>query len=122
MSQTVGGASSGGADALLARETLEGLAANDNGDELANRRFEMRLGYGLAAFGDRFTMTPEIGLGHAAGTREYSLGWRLVREARSGDIGSLELALEARRHENDNAPSVPGAAEHTMGVRLSVRW
>ena len=122
MSQTVGGASSGGADALLGRETLEGLADDDNGDEFANRRFEMRLGYGLAAFGDRFTMTPEIGFGHATGSREYSLGWRLVREARNGDMGSLELALEARRHENDTAVPGAGAAEHMSGVRLSVRW
>ena len=122
LSQTVGGASGGGMDALLGRTTLEGLAANDDGGELGNRRFELRLGYGLAAFGDRFTLTPEAGFGHAAGTRDYSLGWKLVRESRGGDTGSLELALEARRHENDNAAPGAGAAEHTVGFRLTARW
>ena len=31
--------------------------------ELGRRRLEVRLGYGLSAFGDRFTSTPELGLG-----------------------------------------------------------
>ena len=120
LSQTLGGASSGGMDALLGRGTLEGLAADDDGGELANRRFEMRLGYGFAAFGDRFTLTPEAGVGLSNGSRDYSLGWRIVRDARPVDIGSLELALEARRHENDGAAPGTGA-EHTVGVRLSAR-
>ena len=120
LSQTMGGASSGGMDALLGRGTLEGLAASDDGGELANRRFEMRLGYGLAAFGDRFTLTPELGFGHAPGSRDLRLAWRLVRGARDG-AGSLELALEARRREN--ADAAPGTdAEHTVGVRLSARF
>ena len=121
LSQTMGGASSGGMDALLGRGTLAGLAADDDGDGLASRRFEMRLGYGLAAFGDRFTMTPEAGVGFSNGSRDYSLAWRLVRDARPGAIGSLELSFEARRHENDNA--APGThAEHTVGARLSARY
>ena len=47
LTQTVGGSSSGGADALLARGTLDGLAANDNGggnDDLKSRRLELKLG------------------------------------------------------------------------------
>ena len=108
LSQTMGGASTGGMNALLERGTLEGLAANDAGSGsgdalLASRRFEMRFGYGVAAFGDRFTATPEAGLGMSAGHRDYSLGWRLARAERLG--GGLELALEGRRREsaNDNA-------------------
>lgn len=69
--QTVGDSATGGLDALLRREILAGLAANDpgsgfgagDGNELENRRLELRLGYGFAAFGDRFTSTPELGLG-----------------------------------------------------------
>ena len=59
LTQTVGGSASGGADALLSRTTLDGLAANDNGggnDDLKSRRLELKLGYGLSAFGDRFTL------------------------------------------------------------------
>ena len=33
-----------------------------------NRRLEFRLGYGFAAFGDRFTSTPELGLGSSMST------------------------------------------------------
>ena len=43
----------GGADALLGRTALAGLAANDNGDELERRRLELKLGYGFGAFGNR---------------------------------------------------------------------
>ena len=61
----MGGSASGGADALLSRTTLDGLAANDNGggDDLKSRRLELKLGYGFSAFGDRFTLTPEAGVG-----------------------------------------------------------
>ena len=127
LTQTVGGSASGGADALLARGTLEGLAANDPGsgsgaggnDDLKSRRLELKLGYGFSAFGDRFTMTPEVGAGFSDTGRDYSLGWRLVRRSSGGDVGSLELAVEATRREsaNDN-----GQAEHAFGARLTARW
>ena len=132
LSQTMGAQASGGMDALLGRGTMTGLAANDpgsgsgagggGGDDLANRRFEMRLGYGFSALGDRFTSTPEVGVGFSNGSRDYSLGWKLVREARAGDPGALELALEATRRENDNAAPDAGRAEHAVGVRLTARW
>ena len=118
LTQTMGLSASGGADALLGRRTLEGLAANDDGDELERRRLELKLGYGFAAFGDRFTSMPEIGLGMSGDQRQYSLGWRLRRDMR-GDIGALEFALEARRQEyaNDN-----GDPEHSVGFRVTARW
>ena len=120
MSQTVGAQAAGGMDALLERNTLSGLVANDDGEsEFARRRFEMKLGYGLAAFGGRFAGTPEIGFGLSATQRDYRLGWRLARDRRRGDIGSLELSLEARRQEsaNDNA-----APEHTVGFNITARF
>ena len=52
LTQTLGAQAAGGADALLGRQTLADLAANDNGFE--SRRLELRLGYGFPAFGDRF--------------------------------------------------------------------
>ena len=124
LTQTVGGSSSGGADALLSRTTLEGLAANDNGaggnDELKSRRLELKFGYGLSAFGDRFTWTPEVGVDLSDTGRDYSLGWRLVRGAGSGgDGGSLDLSFEATRREsaNDDTPPV-----HEVGLRLTARF
>ena len=123
LTQTLGGSSSGGADALLARTTLEGLAANDNGaggnDELKSRRLELKFGYGLSAFGDRFTWTPEVGVGLSDTGRDYSLGWRLVRGGFGGDGGSFELSFEVRRRESANDETPP---EHEVGLRLSARW
>ena len=114
LTQTVGAGASGGKDALLARETLEGLAANDGGD--GRRHLEARFGYGIGASGSRFTMTPEIGLGLSDAGRDYSLGWRLTRTG-SGP-GSLELSLEARRRESANDNTPPG---HGIGFRLTAR-
>ena len=115
--------SSGGADALLARTTLEGLAANDNGaggsDELKSRRLELKFGYGLSAFGDRFTWTPEAGVGLSDTGRDYSLGWRLVRGGFGGGGGTFELSFEARRRESANDDTPP---EHEVGLRLTARW
>ena len=119
LSQTMGVSARGGADALLGRTTLAGLAANDNGDELERRRMEVKLGYGFGAFGDRFTSTPEVGFGMSAGHRDYSLAWRFVRDRRRGDIGSLEFSLDARRRESANDDTPP---EHTVGLRLTARF
>ena len=115
LSQTIGAGASGGKDALLSRDTLEGLAANENVD--GRRRLEARFGYGFPMFGDRFTGTPEIGLGLSDAGRDYGLGWRLMQSG-SG-AGSLELLLEARRREsaNDNTPP-----EHGIGFRLTARF
>ena len=119
LSQTMGVSARGGADALLGRTTLAGLAANDNGDELERRRLEVKLGYGFGAFGDRFTATPEVGFGMSAGHRDYSLAWRFVRDRRRGDIGSLEFSLEATRRESANDDAEP---EHGVGLRMIARW
>ena len=117
VSQTMGAAAAGGMDALLGRETLEGLAANDEGDDLANRRLEVGLGYGFGVFGDRFTATPEVELGLSNGQREYRLGWRLGLE-RGGPV-SMELGLDATRHE---AANDEGEAVNALMLRGSVRW
>ena len=123
LTQTVGGSSAGGADALLSRTTLEGLAANDNGeggdDELKSRRLELKFGYGLSAFGDRFTWTPEAGVGLSDTGRDYSIGWRLVLGGSGSDGGSLELSFEARRRESANDDTDP---VHEVGLRLTARF
>ena len=113
--QTVGGAASGGADALLNRVTLEGLAANNgNGsDDLKHQRLELQLGYGFTVFGDRFTLTPELGLGFYNTGRDYRIGWNLKRP---GDGDALDLSFDLTRRENTgNDGATP---EH--GVRFGV--
>ena len=120
LTQTVGASSSGGADALLSRTTLDGLAANDDaggaGDDLAARRLEARLGYGLPAFGGRLTLTPEAGAGLADTGRDVRLGLRLTPAA---GAGAFELVLEAARREaaNDDAGPV-----HDLRLGLTARF
>ena len=131
LTQTVGGSSSGGADALLSRTTLDGLAANDPGsgsgagdneggnDELKSRRLELRFGYGLPAFGGRFTWTPEAYIGLSDTGRDYSLGWRLVRGGSGDGGGSFEISFEARRSESVNDDTQP---VHEVGFRFVARF
>ena len=117
LTQTLGGPASGGPDALFGRETLAGLTANDNSDEMAQRRFEARYGYGFYAFDGRFTSTPEIALELSNGHREMSLGWRL--NMAGGGANSLELRLEAQRREQANDNADP---EHALGLWLTARY
>ncbi len=125
LSQIMGVSARGGADALLGRTTLAGLAANDPGSgsgaggDDERRRLELKLGYGFGALGDRFTATPEAGFGMSAGHRDYSLAWRFVRDRRRGDIGSLEFSVETRRRESANDDTPP---EHAVGLRLTARF
>ena len=117
LTHTMGGAASGGMDALLGRETLAGLAASGDGGELENRRLELRVGYGFAAFRHRFTSMPELGLGLSSGQREFSVRWRL--DLSGSGPNSLALQLEASRREYDDRSTAP---PHAIGFRLTARW
>ena len=113
--QSVGASAAGGVDALLGRETLAGLSEGSDGDELARGRLELRVGYGVPAFGGGFTATPEFGLGLSENARDVSLGWRLGL-ARSSPA-SLEFRLEGTRREaEDEAP------KHEVGLGVVARW
>ena len=115
---TVGGAAAGGAQALLSRATLAGLASGGPGaaDDLQARRLEAKFDYGLAAFGGRFTLTPEAGAGFSDTGRDQRLGLRL---APAGGAESFELALEAARREAADVATPP---EHEVGFRLNARF
>ena len=118
LTQSWGASPSGGMDALLGRETLAGLAANNDGGRFeASSRLEGELGFGLAAFGGAFTGTPNIGFGLSDNVREVRLGWRLT-SAVPGDPG-FEVSLDATRREtaNDDTP-----AEHGIMLRAVIRW
>ena len=111
-----GGSPTGGMEALLGRETLAGLAANDDGDTTASAgRLEAELGYGIAMFDGGFTGTPHLGFGLSDTGRDYRLGWRLT-SARRGDPG-FEIGLDATRREAANAD-----AEHGLMLRGAIRW
>ncbi len=115
LSQTVGGPSTGGADALLARPTLVGIGAEEDEGPLA-RRLEARLGYGLGVFDDRWTATPELGLGFSDTGREVHLGWRLTEQVSSGLV--FEFGMEGTRRESVDGDTGP---EHGLGVGFGWR-
>ena len=110
LTHTLGVPAHDSTDALIRRRTLPGPASGEPGGSLRDRRLEARFGYGFPAFDDRFTETPEIAVGLSNAGRDYSLGWRLVRHARPGHTGSLELSFEARRRESANPGSGSGAS------------
>ena len=117
LSQTMGGSSSGGADALLSRVTLEGLAANDGDDELKNQRLEFKVSYGFLAFGDRFTLTPELGLGLYDSGRDYRIGWRLTHLA---ETGAFDLSFDVTRRERINNDGT--APDHGVQLEVNTRF
>ena len=118
--QSWGASPAGGMDALLSRETLADLAANDEdgGDGFrASSRLEGELGYGVAMFGGAFTGTPNLGFGLSdGGARDWRLGWRLTSAVR-GDPG-FEVSLDATRTEpaNDEEPV------HGVMLRAGIQW
>ena len=117
LTQTMGGSPSGGADALLSTVTLEGLA-NNNSDDNLSQRMELQLSYGFLAFGDRFTLSPELGLGLYDSGRDYRIGWRLTHLAEAG-TGAFDLSLDVSRQENTNDGAAP---EHGIELKLDTRF
>lgn len=112
--QTIGGQASDGADALLERSTLAGLgAAEDEG--LAGGRLETRIGYGFAVLGDRYTATPELGLGVSDAERDVRLGWRIAEQISSGF--AFELGVEGTGREYSGPET---GAEH--GLVAGAGW
>ena len=117
--QTMGGSSLGGADALLSRATLEGLAANagDGNDDLNNQRLEFQFSYGFLAFGERFTLTPELGLGFYDSGRDYRIGWSL---ARPEEVESFAFSFDLTRRQSANNEGA--APEHGVQLELNTRF
>ena len=117
LSQRVGASATGGMDALLRLETAPTLgAANDEGDDLLQRRLETRFGYGFPLFGGRYTGTPAIGFGLTEAGREYIHSWRLAEARSEGFVFGLDV--EGTRRESVADGSGP---EHVIEVGLGWR-
>ena len=115
LAHALGGPAEDGADALLARPTLAGLGPDDGDGGLARRRFEVRLGYGIAVWGARWTAKPELGLGLSDDRRELRLGGRLIERAATGL--AVTLAVDGARRERLDDPA---GSEREVG--LAVGW
>ena len=118
LTRSWGAAPSGGVNALLTRETLARLAANDNsGDFRTAGRLEGEIGYGIALRGGGFTGTPNLGFGLSdGGTRDWRVGWRLT-SAVPRDPG-FAVNLDAMRKE----PANDAAPEHGVLLNGTLRW
>ena len=109
------GVASSGVDRLWSARDAQGLAPD--GEFEPERRLDAELGYGLAAFGGRFTGTPNLGLGLSDGVREMRIGWRLTPAAQ--DRSGFELNLDAIRRESAGDDEAP---EHGVMLRGAIRW
>ena len=106
-------------NALLTRETLAGLAANDNGGEgfRAAGRLEGEIGYGIALFGGGVTGTPNLGFGlWDGGARDWRVGWRLTSAVLHDPGFAVNLDATRKEPANDAAP------EHGVLVQGTLRW
>ena len=110
------GAEASAAERLLGGDPLTNLAANDDDNE-PQGRLDAELGYGLPAFGGRFTGTPHAGFTLGESAREFKLGWRLAPTTGKGL--DFDLGLEATRRE---AANDGGEAEHGIGLKLNARF
>ena len=93
-----------------------GSVTTGGNDHPRNRRLEFQLGYGLPAFGDRFTLTPEFGLGLYDSGRDYRIGWSLTRP---DDGRSFKFSFDATRRERANSDGA--APEHGIEFGLNTR-
>ncbi|MYG65107.1 MAG: hypothetical protein F4206_00040 [Gammaproteobacteria bacterium] len=97
------------------RSATDGRSVTD-GRFRAGRRLEGEIGYGLPAFGGRYTGTPNLGFSLSDSAREYRLGWRLAPATGSGP--RFGLSLDATRGETvGNEPPA-----HGIVLRAAVRW
>ncbi len=120
LTQTWGASPSGGMDALLSRETLAGLAADDSAGTFgAAGRLEGELGYGIAMFGGAFTGTPNVGFALSdGGAREWRVGWRLSPGGTARGDFDFGFSLDATRRD----PAGGGAPEHAVALKGALRW
>ena len=108
--QEIGRAAGGGLDAVFAQTPLEDRSGSE-----AESRWTAVAAWGFPALGGRFTGSPHVGFGLAAGARDYSMGWRLAPEGATAP--DLTFGLRATRRVSDTA-----APEHMAGLEVRARW
>ena len=114
--QDIGGASSGGLNALFASDRLT-RGTRGYGDYGINAgRWTAEMGYGASAFRGRFTGTPHVGYAVSPDARELGAGWRLESEMGPNGL-DLGLAVQTARRELLGQP-----ADHAVGIEFRTRW
>ncbi len=130
--QDIGGPSSGGVQALFASElpgigdTGMGMGGGSAGTS-AGTRWTLETAYGLAAYGDKFTLSPSFGLAASDTSVDFHLGWQLMPEL-SEDALNLSLTFKVTRRElldvgTGNSIGTPEQdPEHGVQMEVSARW
>ena len=93
LNQEVGVRAKGGLEAVFDSEPL---ATRTDGEK--ENRIRLEAAYGVPILGGRFIGSPNMGLGLATGSREYSLGWKVTPERHAPD---LSFGVRATRTESD---------------------
>ncbi len=108
------GAGTGGADALWHDEMPKG----GPGAGAERGALDLRVGYGYGLFGDRFTGTPNVGLGLLdGGGRDVRVGWHLTPEA-NAEL-DIDASLDVTRSEPANGNEPP---RHGIALTGMIRW
>ncbi len=108
------GATAGSAGRLWAARDAPGLVPEDGFE--ASRSLRAEAGWGLPAFGGRFTGTPNAGVGlDGDGAREARVGWRLTPAAK--EAPDLDVSLDAARRETGE-----GAPAGILMLKGTLRW
>ena len=119
LSQSMGASASSGSDALLNPTSWPEMETSTSTAE-GQQRLEVRLGYGLPAFAEHFTLTPQAAVALWEAGREYSLGWRLVRQQQADHSRAqpeVEMSFQVSRRESTT--SDPVAPEHSLQLQLN---
>ncbi len=110
LTQELGGQAGGGMQAMLSPTALLPSGSPTS----AGGRWKAEVGYGLPAYGKRFTAVPQLSYGLSASDREYGFGWRLA-PAESGP--DLTLGLQATRRESEQ-----GSPDHGITIEVRAQW
>ena len=94
-----------GSQRLWMLPDADAMAAND--DAAPSSRLDAEVGYGMAAFGGRFTGTPHVGFGLSDTAREVRLGWRLIPAA-AGYSGSSSISARCTARASSALAPGPG--------------
>ena len=105
-----GAQAKGGMDALFTPQTID----RRSGTTATSGRWRAQAAYGVAAPGGRYVSSPYMGLGLGAGTREYTLGWKITPEPNAPDVS---FGLRTTRTESDSA-----SAHHDVRFEAIARW
>ncbi len=131
--QDIGGPSSGGVQALFASELPgvgdTGMGGGSTGTS-AGTRWMLETAYGLAAYGDKFTLSPSFGLAASDTSVDFHIGWQLMPEL-SEDALNLSLTFKVTRRELldvgtvnsiDSIGTLEQGPEHGVQMEVSARW